>query len=206
MRFIKGITTECQEEGPISLRAFKTTAEEFLKGVEEYEDSGSLLTSSTEFTNNKLSDVSDEGSYEIPSECEVQQLIIRREVSTFVPTTFLVQRDLWDKMSDFQKAVAVTHEAMYKYMLDTNQTNSFVARNFNQLLLKGSFKQMSLKEYIDLRLEFRLSRRCSSEYKLLPIVIEEIEFPGDHVKFDYYESGKLRATAHYEDRYDYLYS
>lgn len=133
-------------------------AKRFLKGNLEYETNGTELTSTIEFTSSKLSNLRDEGVYKIPEGCKVEQLIIRRKKHTFSPTEFLVRRTLWDNMSNFQKAVGVVHEGLYAYMKNAGQSNSYLARNYNSLILSGEMIAMSDKEYLELREGFSLDR------------------------------------------------
>lgn len=134
-------------------------SKEFLKGIKEYEIREAELTSTVEFTESILSNIRDEAIYKIPYGCKVEQLIIRREVNSFSPTEFLVRKRLWDKMSNFQKAVGVLHEGLYAYMENDGQSNSFLARRFNSMILNNEIVEMSDIEYLKLREEFSIAKK-----------------------------------------------
>lgn len=145
----------------------------FLDGINEYESSNSLITSTTEFTINSLSDIPDEAFYQIPEGCKVEQLIIRRDTNSIIKTEFLVRKKLWDKMNNYQKAVGVVHEASYKYMLDLKTENSFLARYYNRLIFSSKMLRMSDKEYLDIIKEFKINKNIEiSGFRFLPFKLE----------------------------------
>ena len=102
------------------------------------------------FTTRVLLNLDDEGFYALPKGCKLEQLIVRRETNSLQKTEFLIQRNLWDRMSNYQKSVGIIHEALYKYYISSQRENknSEVARFINTLVIKKELGEVSDRDYI----------------------------------------------------------
>ncbi|MCT4641878.1 MAG: hypothetical protein N4A33_06220 [Bacteriovoracaceae bacterium] len=200
----------------------KETSSRFLRGIYEYEQSGQVSTSTVEFTDKELLNIIDEGFYSIPEHCSLEQLIVRRDTDSIVKKEFLVKRKIWDRMSNYQKAVAVIHEALYLYMLDAQQSNSFLARSFNKLMLTGDLYRMNDMEYIKLMVEYNIIQpfarngiqvkeieifNCLKNTRVIRTIneralkrLKQYFRSYDRIECEFYENGNLKGI---KSRYSY---
>lgn len=87
-------------------------------------------------------------------DCEVYQLIIRKETLEKDEKRFVVNEDLWKKLSPTQKAGMLTHEIIYEHFYLLGETDSARARRLNvhifspkiETQTQGQFWQM-IKDY-----------------------------------------------------------
>ena len=135
-------------------RALRRTTDKLIKGI-ELKEQGQNQSQYTRFTPNELSNLGDEGYFEIPIGCHIEQLIIRNRQHDSLSSEFIINKRLWEKMSDYQKAVAVLHEAYYVHMLIFKK-GSVLARRFNSSTINGSLFELSSFQYLNMLNQFKL--------------------------------------------------
>ena len=66
-----------------------------------------------------LVDVPDTGAQVIPSNCHVEQIAVQRASDEILPgqKRYVISKDLWDHLDEFNKAVLVLHEIVYNRSL-----------------------------------------------------------------------------------------
>lgn len=128
-----------------------------LQNVEEFEANGRPEAdySNTRFRDGELPNVSDEGATFIPPGCEVQQLIVRTPEPLPNQKEYSIRRDLWIQMSDAQKAVAIFHEAVYGYLVDSKVNSSPSARWYVGLASSDQLKKYTDQELYVLMTQFK---------------------------------------------------
>lgn len=174
----------------------KARSDIFLADILAFQESRIQWQANTEFTSEVLVNVADEGSASVPAGCNIQQVIIQILKPILDQKKYKVQLDLWNKMTESEKAVAVIHEAIYNYLLeqdDLNPTNyayvgnqyvrvveplnnSMFTRYFNGKIIHNGLKDISDKVY------FELLKQLSFPQK--EIIRYGVKFVSSDVLFD----------------------
>lgn len=101
---------------------------------------------------------------------------------------FLMDAYLWEKMSNYQKAVAIVHEALWDYMLEAGKKDSIPVRFYNQLILKNVFVRMTDEDYSLLVKKFALT---TSKFQIKSWVLGF----SDLNRASFHPTGALRAIT-----------
>ncbi|MGZ3700881.1 MAG: hypothetical protein ACXWP1_03965 [Bdellovibrionota bacterium] len=91
------------------------------------------LLRNTSFVESDLPDVPDSQHSLIPIGCEVKQIVIQTRANGQVFLT--VNRPLWDRLDEENRAALYLHELSYAEAIDRGAVNSIAARRFNGVLL-----------------------------------------------------------------------
>lgn len=109
----------------------------------------------------QLQDIPDSQHLYIPSDCKIEQIAVQNP-DTFPPRPkFVVNKDLWMKLDEVNRAALLLHEAVYKEAIESGATDSIRARYFHELLASMKTNPMfSLdKEYatfLSEKIKFRM--------------------------------------------------
>lgn len=82
----------------------------------------------------KLSDIKDSNEFYIPKNCELVQIAIRKKTPDKKEKKFIIDQDLWNKLSDLQKAGLISHEIIYEHFAKLGQTDSMNVRKVNRFV------------------------------------------------------------------------
>ncbi len=97
----------------------------------------------------ELGDVTDTGNIDIriPKECKLEQLILQKHIVFGTDKRFLINKNLWNKLSATHKAGAILHEIFYRELkLETSKPlrklNAFVFKHLNESMPIIDFYQL----------------------------------------------------------------
>lgn len=93
--------------------------------------------------------IDDTGYIFKPDNCQVKQVVIQRKPAFPTDKKYLVDTDLWDLLSDDNKAVMILHEAIYEEAIERGQLDSIGSRYFNALIFSGAIEEKSPEDYRD---------------------------------------------------------
>lgn len=114
----------------------------FTIGVEHF-------LSETKFISNaNLTPIPDIESPVLPIDCHIKQIAIQKLPLFPGDSYFLIDQNLWDRMSEDSKAGLVLHEIIYRQILhETSQTTSLRARYLNALISSKSIEKFKVGDY-----------------------------------------------------------
>ncbi len=94
-----------------------------------------------------LEDIPDSAHTPLPASCSIQQIAI--QVPPLVPTDpiYMISADLWDKLSELNRAGLMIHEIIYGDALRHGHVNSIATRYFTASLFAGNLSSMSSDAY-----------------------------------------------------------
>ncbi|MAF90432.1 MAG: hypothetical protein CL674_04100 [Bdellovibrionaceae bacterium] len=98
----------------------------------------------SKFSKHPLSDVRDSGVYEIPPECGLSQVINQNTDILPASKYYLIDENLWQKLTVPMKTSLILHEAIYK--LESFKTSENL-RKYLSLLIADQFSSFSIKKY-----------------------------------------------------------
>lgn len=87
------------------------------------------------FVDYELDDIPDHGEVRIASNCEIQQLVIQHADIQNDHREYIINKNLWEKLDENQKASVVTHEIIYHLALHVNHRDSRYVRKANYALV-----------------------------------------------------------------------
>ncbi|UXR65096.1 hypothetical protein EZJ49_02395 [Bdellovibrio bacteriovorus] len=79
--------------------------------------------------------------------CKVRQIAIRRQDASSVSKRFLVDQDLWNKLSERSKAGLILHEIVYEHFYKLGEDNSIKARSLNAYLFSEQAQNAKPADY-----------------------------------------------------------
>lgn len=91
-------------------------------------------------TQEELRDIKDSFHVSLGKECEIKQLAYQRKNSLTKDTEIFINKDLYEKMDAFQKAMLITHEIIYEHFIYFGEKNSIKVRLFNRYLYSEEIK------------------------------------------------------------------
>ena len=103
-----------------------------------------------------LNDVKDSKHAEIPRACKIHQIAIRRRINKPGVKTFLINKDIWDRMSPLNQAGLVLHEIIYEHFFYLGEKDSQKARYLNGLLVHIGAKGKLPRPYSELLQELKI--------------------------------------------------
>lgn len=87
-----------------------------------------------------LTDIPDSNHEMLPKGCKLQQIVIRRKEEK-KGKLFLINKDLWSRLDNINKAGLILHEIIYEHFLYLGETSSKKARFMNALVSHVGFKK-----------------------------------------------------------------
>lgn len=107
----------------------------------------------------ELVDISDSDHIAFPKNCKVEQLIVQQNPRFPEDKRFQVNGDLWDRMSNEDKAIMMFHESILRELITTRETirgcndqscpiQTRELRYLNSLLFSGEVEKLSLNAFI----------------------------------------------------------
>lgn len=101
------------------------------------------------FTSAELENIQDSEHLTFPRGCGVEQLAIRVDKKYPEDPAFIIQKDIWKKLPQIDKAGLILHEAIYKYYVDTyDEINSRNARYYNQMTSSLGMEEFNFTRYV----------------------------------------------------------
>lgn len=79
--------------------------------------------------------------------CKVQQIAIRKKEASSVSKRFLVDQDLWGKLSERSKAGLILHEIIYEHFYKLGEDDSIKARSLNAYLFSEQAQNVKSADY-----------------------------------------------------------
>jgi len=99
----------------------------------------------------ELVDVSDSNHIAFPAGCKVEQIAIQRIPQYPKEKRYTINKDLWDQLSNSDRAGLIIHEIIYRSSVDTkSEVNSIPTRYFNSIIASDDLKLLKPSEYFDL--------------------------------------------------------
>jgi hypothetical protein len=117
---LQDLFTRWQSVGPIRISQYQKWLNEFQSEVGIY-------------PNVTIPDIPDTGTVLIPVGCHMEPVAFQRSESDVLPGAprYVINKNLWDKMDENQKAGLVLHELIYRESLDANFSTSIQTRYLN---------------------------------------------------------------------------
>lgn len=116
--------------------------------LERYQGFVESFLAQTVFVDGVLTDIPDSNHLVVPRGCGIEQLVVRAGVRFPGDRAFVVSRELWNGMDDFQRAGALLHEAFYDEALERGAADSMATRYFHSMVVSGTLARMSDKSYL----------------------------------------------------------
>ena len=167
--------------------------------AERYAGWFKTFISDSEFiTSGKLIDIPDTGDGWIPPNCDIEQIVVRRDTHFPNEKIFLVSAELWNFLDNDNKAALVTHELILRELMtneDHTHKSSVFARYFNEMVIADALSSYSLKQLFDfmLMLEMPTFEAHGFEFRLY------LDFMGKtknlKENFYFYDDNHLRGTS-----------
>jgi len=86
----------------------------------------------------------------LPKGCAVEQVAVQKKPQFPEDRLFNINKDLWDLMSEMDRAGLILHEIIYSELLTLGQKESTRTRYFNASMARGDFSNISPKAYHEL--------------------------------------------------------
>jgi hypothetical protein len=139
----------------------------------------------------KLVDIPDSLHIAIPHGCEIEQVAIQAVPSVPEEKYFTVSKDLWDKMSDDDKAGLVLHEILFKELINVHKhVNSKLARYFNARISENRFSDLPTEDYLDLLSTLKADE--DSEFSFGSVILKFGLYMSNRLAF--YDNGQLQKV------------
>lgn len=115
--------------------------------ADQYEKRLSKIEDEIHFQEFSLKDVQD--SYEIieRKDCQLMQAAVRKNEIAFGEKRFTIQKLLWEKMDNHNKAGLLMHEIIYEHFFKLGEVTSVKARKVNALLFSKTLAKMTSQEF-----------------------------------------------------------
>lgn len=104
----------------------------------------------------ELNDVSDSDEDFRGKFCEILQIAVYRPLARYGRKKYLVDEDLWDQLSENDKAGLILHEVIYSHVLRFGAENSIGARYFNGLISSERVRFIGPAKLGELKRDFHL--------------------------------------------------
>lgn len=100
----------------------------------------------------KFVPVPDIGVGVIPLNCEVKQIAVQKPDEQMFPgdKRYIIDRQLWNRLSEKNKAGLVLHELIYREAITEGHVSSMKVRYFNQSISSSSFANFDQKQMLNL--------------------------------------------------------
>lgn len=144
-----------------------------------------------------LVDVPDSNHIALKRGCAIEQLVIMKEPKFAEDRRYTINKDIWDRLDNDNKAGMVLHELFYREALEHGHANSVGARYLNSLLCSSKFESMTQREFIDV-LQRLMYPDLGWPRKDISVQVGRIEYNGNFTFYrpSFHEDGRIkRATA-----------
>lgn len=99
------------------------------------------------FQDHSLKDIQDSSEWIERKNCQLIQAAIRKNDVSFGEKRFVIQKTLWEKMDDRNKAGLMMHEIVYEHFFKLGEVNSVKARKVNALLFSSEITKMTTTQF-----------------------------------------------------------
>jgi hypothetical protein len=99
----------------------------------------------------RLVNLSDTGFSYLAKNCKLEQAAIQREevVNNQVQFNYVFDQNIWENLSNVDKAGLILHEVIYRDFFNTSShQSSYYVRKFLRILFSGKINELTLKEYL----------------------------------------------------------
>jgi hypothetical protein len=113
------------------------------KVFNNYLDRLKSIESEIEYKKNiKLTDIKDSEELFLPEDksCHLYQIAIRKKSKTESEKRFIIDKKLWNKLDEVNKAGLISHEIIYEHLSKLNETNSVNVRKINRFVFSQNSK------------------------------------------------------------------
>ncbi len=95
----------------------------------------------------KLNDIDDSAHLILPRKknCSIEQIAVFKKQKS--KKNFLIDKKLWDKMNNTNKAGLILHEIIYEHLSYLGEKNSVKVRQINSLFFSKNMNNMDTKSY-----------------------------------------------------------
>jgi hypothetical protein len=114
------------------------------KVFNNYLDRLKSIESEIEYKKNiKLTDIKDSEELFLPEDksCHLYQIAIRKKSKTENEKRFLIDKKLWNKLDEVNKAGLISHEIIYEHLSKLNEKNSINVRKINRFIFSQNSKE-----------------------------------------------------------------
>lgn len=94
-----------------------------------------------------LPGIADTGNVYVPNTCTVAQIVIQKKPDLPGDKRYVIDGDLWDRLSAEDQAALVLHEVIYKDAIAHGQRDSRRVRYFNSVVFSTQLAGMSAGDY-----------------------------------------------------------
>lgn len=128
----------------IILNRLNTLEKISLKLATQYKQRYTNIENEIDFKENiSLSDIKDSAHLFLPksSDCRLQQIAIRKSISTSKEKLFIFDQQLWKKLNALNKAGLIFHEIIYEHLIKLGDVDSTKARKINNYLFNKNLNK-----------------------------------------------------------------
>jgi hypothetical protein len=165
-----------------------------------YQDYYDSFFSETSFKIVNLVDILDSKHVFFPIGCEVQQIAIHREPKFSGQSRYIINKKLWDKMDDLNKAALVLHEIIYRDSYENGNRNSVSSRYLNGWALSDQFSAVE-----PIKLEKFLEKFNFLESGTYPGLHFTTEKGSYETNTHYHSNGNIASAYLSEDKDSYIF-
>jgi len=129
------------------LKKLFTRLEEKHSGLgKQYLKRSESILPEIEWSEKPLKDIQDsEELVSLSKDCQMNQAAIRKTEKSPLTKSFLIQKKIWNSLSETQKAGLISHEIIYEHFSKLGEKNSRKARELNALLFSEDFEKTTGK-------------------------------------------------------------
>jgi hypothetical protein len=123
----------------------------------------------------------------LPKNCKIRQIVIHKDPVLPLQKRYTINKDLWDKMDNDNKATLILHELIFRDLVSSGQKTSELARYYNAFLLdEVALTSMDQKTYLG----FIHKLGFSFSYEGVPLILESSPY-----SLNFYSSGKVKSGS-----------
>ncbi len=158
------------------------------EGIENFNNNSSFLEDTV------LPDISDSEHLIVPNGCSVEQIAVQIHDDYKFPgdNKYLIDKKLWDAVTDFNKFGLILHELIYKLAIDQKQKNSINTRYLTSMLTMYLVNGLTLDvhQYLELLHNAKLDA-STDPVENLTVKIDNIEYYLIKEQLKFFKNGKL---------------
>lgn len=99
------------------------------------------------FINNRLGNILDSGTFKIPKNCSLEQIINQNPTLLPPNKTYIINKKLWNQINNRTRASLILHEIIYQ---ELQSKTSEQARYYNTLIMTNSLDLWDFTSYLNL--------------------------------------------------------
>jgi hypothetical protein len=119
--------------------------------------------SAVKWVNFPLGRVVDTGQYSIPDDCKLYQVVNQNRNILPRGKKYLIEKDIWDKLSFDDRGVLILHEVLY---FEAPNKTSEKIRLFNSFLIADKFRDFTKLEYLKFLIKNGFKKHTFSEFEI----------------------------------------